>query len=110
MTGIRAALVAMTASALLSSLALADEPTHAAQNDMRVEFDQTQVVRLDRDAKTVLVGNPAIADAQMVDPKTVYVLGRMFGQTNIVALDSNCTEVLNTRTTVGLSNSAVVTL
>jgi Flp pilus assembly secretin CpaC len=110
MTGIRAALVAVTASALFSSLALADEPTHAAQNDMRVDFDQTQVVRLDREAKTVLVGNPAIADAQMVDPKTVYVLGRMFGQTNIVALDSNGTEVLNTRVTVGVSNSSVVTL
>jgi Flp pilus assembly secretin CpaC len=110
MTGIRAALAAVTASALLSSIAIADEPTHISQNDMRVDFDQTQVVRLDREAKTVLVGNPAIADAQMVDPKTVYVLGRMFGQTNIVALDANGTEVLNTRVTVGVSNASVVTL
>jgi len=67
-------------------------------------------VRLDRDAKTVLVGNSLIADAQMVDSKTVYVIGRMFGQTNIVALDSTGSEVLNTRVTVGVSNTSVVTL
>lgn len=109
MTGIRAALVAAAASALLSSLSWADEPGHA-RPEMRVDFDQTSVVRLDRDVKTVLVGNPAIADAQMVDPKTVYVLGRMFGQTNIVALDASGAEVLNTRVTVGVSNSSVVTL
>ena len=111
MTGIRAALFAATAaSALSSSLAWADGPGQSAQGDMRIDFDQTSVVRLDRDVKTVLVGNPAIADAQMVDSKTVYVIGRMFGQTNIVALDSTGTEVMNTRVTVGVSNASVVTL
>jgi hypothetical protein len=40
----------------------------------------------------------------------VYVLGRTFGQTNIVALDATGSEVLNTRVTVGVSNYATVTL
>ena len=111
MTGIRAALLAVTAaSGLFSSLAWADSPGESAQRDMRIDFDQTSVVRLDRAVKTVLVGNPAIADAQLVDPKTVYVLGRMFGQTNIVALDAAGVEVMNTRITVGVSNNQVVTL
>jgi len=111
MTGIRAALLAVTAaSGLFSSLAWADSPGETAQRDMRIDFDQTSVVRLDRAVKTVLVGNPAIADAQLVDPKTVYVLGRMFGQTNIVALDAAGVEVMNTRITVGVSNNQVVTL
>ena len=111
MTGIRAALfAATTASALLTSIAWADDAGQSAHNEMRVDFDQTSVVRLDRAAKTVLVGNPAIADVQMVDPKTVYVLGRMFGQTNIVALDASGAEVMNTRVTVGVSNASVVTL
>ena len=111
MTGIRAALLAVTAAGgLFSSLAWADSPGETAQRDMRIDFDQTSVVRLDRAVKTVLVGNPAIADAQLVDPKTVYVLGRMFGQTNIVALDAAGVEVLNTRITVGVSNNQVVTL
>jgi len=110
MTGIRAALLAAATASALSFSALADEPTAGSRADMRVDFDQTAVVRLDRDAKTVLVGNSLIADAQMIDPKTVYVIGRMFGQTNIVALDSTGSEVLNTRVTVGVSNTSVVTL
>lgn len=109
MTGIRAALLAAVAASAFSFPAVADE-AGASHADMRVDFDQTAVVRLDRDAKTVLVGNSLIADAQMVDSKTVYVIGRMFGQTNIVALDSTGSEVLNTRVTVGVSNSSVVTL
>ena len=111
MTGIRAALLAASVStALFSSLAWADSPGESAQRDMRIDFDQTSVVRLDRAVKTILIGNPAIADAQLVDGKTVYVLGRMFGQTNIVALDASGAEVLNTRVTVGVSNNQVVTL
>ena len=110
MQGIRAALLAATAAGgLFSSLAWADSATDGSR-EMRIDFDQTSVVKLDRAAKTILVGNPAIADAQMVDEKTVYVLGRMFGQTNIVALDSSGAEVLNTRVTVGVSNYATVTL
>ena len=111
MTGIRAALLAATAAGgLFTSLAWADSPGESAQSDMRINFDQTSVVKLDRPAKTILVGNPAIADAQMVDDKTVYVLGRTFGQTNIVALDATGAEVLNTRVTVGVSNYATVTI
>ncbi len=106
----RAALIAATASMLLTSAAWADSPGEAANHDMRVDFDQSSVVRLDRAVKTVLVGNPAIADAQLVDPKTVYVLGRMFGQTNIIGLDATGAEVMNTRVTVGVSNASVVTL
>ena len=111
MTGIRAALLAAAAAGgLFSTAAWADSPGGSAQSDMRVNFDQTSVVKLDRPAKTVLVGNPAIADAQMVDDKTVYVVGRTFGQTNIVVLDATGAEVLNTRVTVGVSNNATVTL
>jgi len=111
MTGIRAALLAaMAAGGLFSSLARADGPGEGTQSDMRIDFDQTSVVKLDRAAKTVLVGNPAIADAQLVDAKTVYVIGRTFGQTNIVALDATGSEVINTRVVVGVSNHAMVTL
>ena len=108
MMGTRAALLAaFAATGLFSSLAWADSPGESAQRNMRIDFDQTSVVRLDRTVKTILIGNPAIADAQLVDGKTVYVLGRMFGQTNIVALDASGAEVMNTRITVGVSNASV---
>ena len=49
MTGTRATLLAATAAGgLLFSPAWADSPGEATQHDMRVDFDQTSVVRLDR--------------------------------------------------------------
>lgn len=77
---------------------------------MRVEYDQATVVKLDRPAKTVVVGNAAIADALLISDKTVYVQGRMFGNTNIIAIDGEGNEVLNTLVTVGAPTSQQVTL
>jgi Flp pilus assembly secretin CpaC len=89
--------------------AMADESA-AAAGHVRVAYDQSTVIRLDRPAKTVLVGNPLVADAVLVNDKTVYVLGRLFGNTNVIAVDGNGAEVLNTQVTVGAPNMAQVTL
>ncbi|MBP6013883.1 MAG: pilus assembly protein N-terminal domain-containing protein [Alphaproteobacteria bacterium] len=107
MTQHRSALV-MAAALLCTAPALADDAGTAAQ--MRIDYDQSSVLRLDRPAKTVLVGNPTIADAQLVNERTIYVLGRMFGNTNIIALDSEGSEITNTYVTVGTPQTMQVTL
>ncbi|MFM9864839.1 MAG: pilus assembly protein N-terminal domain-containing protein [Micropepsaceae bacterium] len=109
MSAFRAALLAaVTASFALP--AFADGTQASLPGHMRVDYEKTTVVKLDRSAKTVLVGNPLIADALLVNDKTVYVQGRMFGNTNIIAVDSQGTEVLNTNVTVGAPNLAQVTI
>lgn len=108
MTALRGALL-LAASVLVSSPVLADEMNEEA-NSMRVDFDQSTLINLESPAKTVIVGNPAIADAQLVNAKAIYVVGRMFGQTNMIALDDQGREVLNTSITVGVPNNAIVTL
>ena len=108
MTAFRAALRTAAALTLLSAPAGADESAERPQ--MRVDYDQATVVRLDRPAKTVVVGNAAIADALLVNDRTVYVQGRMFGNTNIVAIDGEGNEVINTLVTVGAPMSQQVTL
>lgn len=109
MTGIRTALMAAAAAAALLSTAASAEDT--AQNPhMSVVYDQSALLHLDRPAKTVIVGNPAIADAQLVNDRTIYVLGRMFGNTNIIAVDGQGAEVTNTSLTVGAPEFAQVTL
>ncbi len=106
MTGIRTALTAaVAAAALFSTAASADETA-----PLRVVYDQSVLLHLDRPAKTVIVGNPAIADAQLVNDHTIYVLGRMFGNTNIIAVDGDGAEVTNTSLTVGGGEFAQVTL
>lgn len=72
--------------ALLAPLALAIAP--AAAQTVTVPADHTGLVRLPQDAATIVVGNPAIADAMLYDSRTLFVSGRVFGQTNLIALNT----------------------
>lgn len=110
MTGIRIALMAAASALIFSVVANAEETANAQAAEMRVINDQSALLRLDRPAKTVIVGNPSIADVQLIDERTIYVLGRMFGNTNIIAIDEKGGEVSNTRVTVGASDFQQVTV
>lgn len=109
MSVFRAALLSAAAAVGLSAGALAEDIVPFT-SQVQVAYDQSTVVRLDRPAKTVVVGNPMIADALLVSDRLVYVQGRMFGLTNIIALDAEGGEVLNSRVTVGAANMGQVTL
>lgn len=107
MSATRAALLMAAAITFLPAYAGADDTADRPQ--MRVDYDQATVVRLDRGAKTVVVGNPMIADAILIDQKTMYVQGRMFGNTNIIVVDEDGNEILNTLVTVGAPRNRQVT-
>ncbi len=73
--------------ALLALVSLAAAP--AAAQSVRVAVDQTGLVRLPQEAATIVVGNPAIADAMLYDARTLFLSGRVFGQTNLIALNAD---------------------
>lgn len=73
-------------SALTALLLMITAPAIAAADQM-LEVEHADVVRLPAAAYTVIVGNPAIADAVIHDRRTLIVTGRLFGRTNIIALD-----------------------
>jgi Flp pilus assembly secretin CpaC len=105
---LRIALMMTSAVALASISARADEAN--AGNFVRINYDQSSLLHLDRPAKTVIVGNASVADAQLINERTIYVLGRTFGNTNIIAVDAAGGEVMNTRVTVGTPEELQVTL
>ena len=45
--------------------------------------------KVDVPVRTVFVGNPLVADVNVVDSRHVFVLGKNFGTTNLIALDRN---------------------
>ena len=108
----RAATLSATAFAfsLLAIPAVADEEASNAPKKMRVDYDQATAIHLDQPAKTIVMGNASIAEALLVNDRTIYVQGRIFGNTNLIALDENGTEILNTRITVGAPLDSQVTL
>jgi Flp pilus assembly secretin CpaC len=95
---------------LLTATAVAALSLAASAEEVRVAYDQSKAVKLTSPAKTVLVGNPLIAEATMIDPTTVYVLGRMPGQTNVVAVDQAGNEILNMQVSVVVPDAQVVTV
>jgi len=77
-------LAALAASAVL----LAPATGTAQSGSLNVEIDQAQRVQLRGPAGSVIVGNPAIADVTVVDANTLYITGKGYGITEIVAVDT----------------------
>lgn len=63
-------------------------PAFAQSGTLSVEIDHTQRVQLRGAAASVIVGNPQIADVQVVDANTLYIVGKGYGVTDIAVVDS----------------------
>ncbi len=76
-------------AALLSGASLLAAPAALAQSGIEVVMNQAKIVKLARPADTIIIGNPAIADASVQDATTIVLTGRGFGVTNLVVLDAD---------------------
>ncbi len=74
----------MAAAAVVLSPAIGT----AQSGSLNVGIDQAQRVQLRGPAGSVIVGNPAIADVTVVDSNTLYITGKGYGVTEIVAVDT----------------------
>ncbi len=61
----------------------------AATEPINVALDQATVLQLPDRAKTVVVGNPLIADLSLQPGGLAVVTGKGYGATNFIALDRN---------------------
>lgn len=86
-------------AALLAGLAGFVPAAAEAASDLTVFADQAKMVSLTADASTVVVGNPAIADAT-VRGSMLFVHGRTFGSTNVIALDADGNELVQLNVSV----------
>jgi Flp pilus assembly secretin CpaC len=80
---------ARLAAALAGAAVLALAGSGATQSArLNVEIDQATRVQLRGPAGSVIVGNPLIADVTVVDSNTLYITGKGYGVTEIVAVDT----------------------
>lgn len=82
----------------------------ASAEDIAVPMDQMRLLTFSAAAKTVLVANPVIADVTVVDNRRVFVLGKNFGTTNLIALDAAGNQIANDQVIVTGRQGQVVTL
>jgi hypothetical protein len=81
----------------------------AIADGISVPMDEARVVAFNRPVQTVFVGNPMIADVNMIDSRHAFVLGKAFGVTNLIALDEHGNPIASRHLTV-LGGSTLVTL
>jgi hypothetical protein len=91
---------------LLASAVVA--PASAAS--LSVPMDEVRVITFAKPVATVYVGNPVVADVNMIDTRRAFILGKSFGATNIIALDANGAQISNNLVTVLGRTASTVTL
>ena len=74
-----------------------------------VQLDEVRIVTFNRPVSTVFVGNPVVADATVIDQHHIFVLGKGFGTTNMIALGPQSETIANQQITV-LNPGGLVTV
>ena len=89
-------------------LSFAAMPAHA-EDTLTVTVDQAKIYKLPEDARTLIIGNPMIADVTLLKTgSTMIVTGKGFGETNMIALDTTGNTVKELNILVVGSNKALV--
>ncbi|MCM5554373.1 pilus assembly protein N-terminal domain-containing protein [Pleomorphomonas sp. NRK KF1] len=100
-------------SALLAAVVIGTvgAPVASGAADMvKVELDQARIYRLAAPASTIVIGNPAIADATLQDAQTLIVTGRAYGQTNLIVLDEQGETITDVQLAVLAATENLVTV
>jgi hypothetical protein len=95
--------------AIAAALLLGSAMTARAA-ELSVAMDDVTVVKFEHPVATVYVGNPTIADITVIDPTHVFLLGKSYGKTNLIALDIDRNPVVDDQVTVFARAGGTVTL
>lgn len=77
----------MRGTALLIAAAVIAAFPAAAAEPLSIRVNQSAAVRLSAPARDVVIGNPAIADVNVLDKRSLVVLGKAYGITNLIVMD-----------------------
>ncbi len=77
---------------------------------LTVGVDRVINIRLWGPASTVVVGNPTIADVNLVNGRTLIITGHKVGQTSIMVLDSSGRETFHQTILVGSADTGHVSV
>ncbi|HEY2071105.1 MAG TPA: pilus assembly protein N-terminal domain-containing protein [Rhizomicrobium sp.] len=86
--------------AIISALLLTACAAPAFAANLTVPMDEVRLVTFKQPVGTVFMGNPAIADVNMIDSRHAFVLGKTFGVTNMIALGTDGRQVANDQVTI----------
>ena len=82
--------------------------TSANEAAIEVVMNQAKIVKLAREADTIVIGNPEIADAAVQDATTIGLTGKGFGVTNLVVLDIDGQPIVDEQVMVSRQSASSV--
>jgi Flp pilus assembly secretin CpaC len=80
---------AIAAATIAASSIATPAAAETPQSATMITVDQAMILRLSAPAGAIVVGNPGIADATVMDATTLVITGRSYGTTNLIVLDEN---------------------
>ncbi|WP_371396127.1 pilus assembly protein N-terminal domain-containing protein [Fretibacter rubidus] len=92
-------LSATTIIATLSLSNIAIAQSHMGQTHgefYTVPLNKNEMVRLPAPASAIIIGDPTIADVSIHSSDIILVIGRSFGETNLIVLDEAGQTIMNT--------------
>jgi hypothetical protein len=95
--------------AIASFLLLAGAAYARTSSDIVVPEDEARIVKFDKPVSTIFVANPVVADVNMIDSTHAFILGKAFGATNLIAMDSSGSPIVSRHITV-FGSSHLITL
>jgi len=97
-----------SAAALLAAAGLVASAAAAQASPLNIEIDSSTRIQLRAPAGSVIVANPKIADVTVVDANTLFITGKGYGVTEIVAVDAIGRPLFQSRVVVSAGSTGSV--
>ncbi|MBY8917280.1 pilus assembly protein N-terminal domain-containing protein [Nitratireductor rhodophyticola] len=99
---------ALKTACLIAGLVALPGTAPANEAAIEVVMNQAKIVKLAREADTIVIGNPEIADAAVQDATTIVLTGKGFGVTNLVVLDLDGQPIVDEQVVVSRQSASSV--
>lgn len=96
--------------ALIVTAVLIALPSAATAAGLIVPIDQSRVLPISGIVSAVVVGNTDIADVRLIDSRTVVVIGKRAGVTNVMVRDPAGRMLFNEQVSVAANAGSAVTI
>jgi Flp pilus assembly secretin CpaC len=81
-----------------------------AADQISVLLDRAQLFKMPESAKTLVIGNPAMADVSIIKNGLMVVTGKSYGLTNVIALDGQGRQISDTMIQVTAPKDEMITV
>src|SRR5271156_722781 len=110
MKNVRLLVLSAACAAALAGDAVAGPASVPASVSVQVPMDNVTLVSFKTPVTTVYIGNPSIAELTIIDSRHVFVMGKRFGATNLIALGADKTMLENDPVVVSSRHAEAVTV